>query len=269
MAEETVAELETGLEVAEPENTEQAPVGTDVPEEAVENVESAPTEEPVEPEKSGFQKRIDELYRLRKEAEERATAAEQREAQLRQQQFRTSYESTKPTLEDYNYDQDAWAKGMEQWMAVGQQRAWEQHQQAEQQKQMQAAEAHKQAMIYEKAHKAMEKYPDFMAKIQDPSLPSLQQLSPDAFEAVVESDNMGEVAYYLANNPSEVYKFQGMSRVQAIREVVKLEAKLTMKPASPPPPPASIEGRSTATIDPDKMDMKQWMEWRQKQLAQR
>ena len=259
--------------------TQEAPTGEHVEntEAKAEGEEATASEDAEKAEahkkKGGVQKRIDELTRQRYEAEQRATQAEQREAQYRRQAFQESHESSKPTLEQYSFDQDAWAGAYEQWVQVGNQKAGQEQQAFQQQARQQQAQAVKQQTITEKAYKAQEKYPDFFAKIQDPSLPSLQKISPAAFDAVVDSPNMGDLAYYMANNPQEVYRLGQLPPVRAITEVARLEARITAKPAAtpppPPPPPGKLKGRNDAVVDPNKMDINDWMRWRNSQVNSR
>lgn len=262
MTEETTVEVETLPEA------EAAPVEESTPE--VEEVVEEPTTTEPPPKKSGVQKRIDELTRQRYEAQQRAELAEQREQELRKQTFQQSYESTKPTLEDYNFDQDAWASAYEQWVQVGQEKSLAEQYQAAQAAEFQRIQAQQQQSITEKAYKAQEKYPDFFSKIQDPSLPSLKQISPAAYDAVASSEAMGDIAYYMASNPQEVYKLGTLSPVQAIMEIARLESKFTSKPtpttSAPPPPPSDLKGRAEAITDPEKMTTAEWMEWRRSQL---
>jgi len=267
MTEEATVEVEsTPLPVAEVP-AEEAIVESEAvqAEEVVEDATA--TESP--PKKSGVQKRIDELTRQRYEANQRADQAVQREQELRRQVVNQSQESTKPTLEDYNFDQEAWASAYEQWVQTGQDRNRAEQYQAAQAAEFQRVESQKQQSITEKAYKAQEKYPDFMQKVQDPSLPSLRQISPAAYDAVAASDSMGDIAYYMANNPQEVYKLGSLSPVQAIMEIARMESKFTSKPApttsSPPPPPSELKGRAEAVTDPDKLPIDEWMKWRHKQ----
>lgn len=270
MTEEALAEQASEEPIVQAENEEAAP--SDDSNESTEQAKAPEGEEapaPKEPKKNSFQKRIDELTRQRYEAEQKAAQYEEQLAQYQRQVTETAHMSQKPTLEMYNYDQDAWAKAMDQWAEQGIKRQQEAIRQAEQQKAYLAKQSEINRKIQEKTLKAMEKYPDFQAKVSDPSVPSLAQVSPAAYEALITSDNMGEVAYYLANNPAEIYQYGSMSPIEAVRAIARLEAKLTpaTKPTTKaPPPPSQINGRAESTIDPDSLPINEWMKMRQKQL---
>lgn len=235
-----------------------------------ETAESDAEEPPKKKSRGGFQKRIDELTRARYEADQRAQALERQLQEVQQQSQRSQYEQSKPTLEQYNYDHEQWAQAYEQWVVRGQEEQQRAAQEAQQRRQAQEQQVRRQMEIQQKVLKGQEKYPDFQARVYDPSLPNLAQINQAAYEALVESDAMADVAYYLASNPSEVYKFGSMSPVQAIKEVARLETKLTSKAAKPtsaPPPPKTVGGKSESVKDPNDMSVDEWMEWRRKQTT--
>ena len=87
------------------------------------------------------------------------------------------------------------------------------------------------------------------------------------------SDNAADIAYYLANNPQEVYALAGMNPVQAIKTVAQIESRITARPQSgskaPPKPPTTVKGNSEAVQDPHKMTTDEWMKWRNAQVQKR
>ena len=118
-------------------------------------------------------------------------------------------------------------------------------------------------------------FPDFMQTINDPTLPNLQEINVAAYEAVLESDNMGAVAMHLAKNPEKVYSFAQMSPVQAIREVAKLEYMLDQgsqtgrKPPPPPPPATDIRGKADVTVDLSKLSTEEFIKRRNEEQMKR
>jgi hypothetical protein len=119
------------------------------------------------------------------------------------------------------------------------------------------------------AAKATEKYPDFQAKVFDPSLPPIRQINNDAFEMILESEQADEVAYYLASKPAEIYGFQGLSVHQTARKLAGIEQRLAAKPPpveAPPAPPSKLRSRATAAKDSSKMSTEEWMAWRNAQI---
>lgn len=277
------------IEASEIDEGQAAPVANDeqatsaVPENQVETDDSESGEEtatsegdeqePAKPKRSRRDARIDRLNREKYEAEQQAQAYRQQLEQLyRQQQeaqLSQSVGKDMPSLADYNYDESAYTQAMQAW--TQQQFATYQQglrQQAEQQQAQQAAWQEQQRLSQAMAEGA-KKYPDFMAKVMDPSLPPLRQINPAAYEAVVQSDVGIDVAYYLANNPQDVYAFQGLSPVQVGKRMAELEAMVRpAKPSKPPPPrpPSTVGGVSEATPDPSKMSTQEWMEWRNSKL---
>ena len=259
----------------------------EVAQENTEHVEQSPAEQPAVAEetttsneaqqeetrkKTGFQKRIDELTRQKYERDAQINALQDRLNSIEQQSFQQQAESTKPTIEQFDYDHERWAQAYTQWVD-NQQVAKERHAQQQQQQQlMQQQQILQQQRLQEKIYEAQAKYPDFMQTINDPSLPNLQEINRAAYDAVLESDNMGAVAMHLAKNPEKVYSLASMSPVQAIREVAKLELMLgqgkPQNPTPPPPPPATdIRGKSDVSVNPAKMTTEDYIAWRnQKQM---
>jgi hypothetical protein len=263
------------------EATDQAEVIEEAETASAEIVEeSAPSEETTvetapEDKKNGVQKRIDELTRqryeeaeARKEAEARIKQYEAQMAELQAKQAQGDLESRKPKIEDFDYDQGRFEEAYSSWLGEVNQRNQEVQQQQAQQQAQYEAQLKRQIEVERKIAEGRVKYPDFDEKVNNPQVPSLAQMNQAAFEALIESEQTADLSYYLANNPSEVYRFQGMSPVKAIKEIAKLESKLQAKPATTtkaPPPPTDISGKAEATSGPPK-DINEWMRWRAQQL---
>lgn len=85
-------------------------------------------------------------------------------------------------------------------------------------------------------------------------------------ELVVESEKGGLLAYYLAKNPAELAKLNGMSPLQAAKAVGALEHRLTLaKPktaTSAPKPATPLAGGAAPGPDPSKMSMAEYEAWR-------
>ena len=96
--------------------------------------------------------------------------------------------------------------------------------------------------------------------------------------AIMEAENAGELAYYLAKNPTEAMRIVNLHPRAAIREIGKLEAKLLAEPAkakSPsraPAPITPLTGASPSTAkslsDPD-LPYEEFVKIREKQLGRR
>ena len=96
--------------------------------------------------------------------------------------------------------------------------------------------------INEKFEDSREKYSDFDEKVTNPSLP----LTNDLLKAINESDEAGEVAYYLASNPAEAKRLSQLSLGKMAIEVGKIELKLSQ----PEPQAKPIAKKTTVTPEP-------------------
>jgi uncharacterized membrane protein len=89
-----------------------------------------------------------------------------------------------------------------------------------------------------------EKYDDFDEVAFDPALPVTQSM----YDAAV-GDNLGEVLYHLGKNPKEAARIAGMTPVQQVKEIGKIETILTLKPTkkttNAPVPPTVVSGNSS------------------------
>jgi len=268
--EEYTEEVEQVESVTEEATDSEADLDTPEGEEAAPSEEPEGAEEKPKKSKGGFQRRIDELTKARYEAEQEKERIRQELEQLRQQHVQTEHEGQKPRLEDYNYDHEAWSQAYEQWMQDGWRRQQEAQQQAQQQAQAQQQQMQRQMDLQQKVLKAQDKYPDFQQKVFDPSLPNLGQLNQAAYEAVISSEYMADVAYHLADNPAEVYKFGQMSPIEAVKEIARLESKFSNKPHSKsnaPKPPSTVEANNAnvPTLKNAK-SAEEWIALRNKQL---
>ncbi len=232
--------------------------------------------------KGGFQQRIDRLTREKYEAMRRAQALEQRLAELERQVQPDSKINIPedglppmPTPEQFGYDEEAYTAAMKEWADARAAKAQEVALQQIEQQRLQQEALRQQAELAQKVQAAQEKYPDFVEKVMDPSLPSLQEVNPAAFEAVLSSDKMADVAYYLANNPQEVFDLAGVPPVEAVKRIAYIEAKFSGKGGAAPaaaqqtaPPPKTVSGSAQPATDLDKVsDIDEWMRKRWEQLS--
>lgn len=77
------------------------------------------------------------------------------------------------------------------------------------------------------AAEASKRYPDFY------EVASKVTLSKDALQEMYDSDLGPELAYYLGKNPSEMERISDLTPAKQIKELSKLEVKLTAKTATP------------------------------------
>ena len=102
---------------------------------------------------------------------------------------------------------------------------------------------------------ARRKYPDFDKMALDPTVPVSQTM----FDAL-KGKHAGDVLYVLGSNREEAARIYSLPPVQQIKEIGKIEARLTTKPekkiSGAPPPPSTLSGApSPSTKTEDKMSL--------------
>lgn len=251
--------VDTSDEVSEVEATEEV-----VTEETQEGEAATPEQDEPKRKKGGVQKRIDELTR---EKYELAAKLEAQERLLRERQealTQREHADTRPTLEQFGYDEAAYSNALQEWMTAGYQRQQEAYQQQQRLVQQQAAQMQFERDMQTKLAKAQEKYPDFNEAINSPGLPQLGSVNPAAFQAIVNSDSMADVAMHLARNPDAAHKLAGLDPVNAIKEVARLEVMLSRPAPNPKPqPPSKVVGRNDVGVSPEEMTPDEYRQWRQ------
>lgn len=118
-----------------------------------------------------------------------------------------------------------------------------------------------------KVSRAAEKYPDFDEKVGD-----LKPTAPWA-RALMQADNGEEIAYYLGTHVKEAQKIISLDAYGQVREIGKLEMKLSATPEAPkkpskaPPPiaPVTGTGQQTDEYQPG-MSHETYLKWRKKNL---
>jgi hypothetical protein len=181
---------------------------------------------------------------------QRAREAEEREASLVRQTreepkatVKTEAPQGKPKLEDFASFDDF----QEALIDYKADQKWEAKQREAVEKQtktvQQRYEAELRSKFLESADKARDKYDDFDEVISSPTLKVTQQVAM----LVGETDDPGEVSYYLARNPDEAKRLNSLPPARAAVELGKIEAKIASKPVSvtkAPPPPSTARGKS-------------------------
>ncbi len=254
-------------------SVEDAPAVTDDQSEPKEGGEPATPEDAPAKQKSGFQRRIDELTREKYEAQRAAkdavAQAEEYQRQAIQAQTPQQGQDPFPTLEQAGWDEGTYQKEVQGWYQRQAKVEYERQEYTKQVETQQKAQVKQAAEMQTKVSEAVTRYPDFVAKIQNPELPNLAELNPAAFEAVVSSDKFAEVAYYLANNPTDLYALESLNPLAAVRKIVQLETKLStsaQSPTTPPPPPpkGKVGGTGKSNKAPKDMSINEFMDWRNK-----
>jgi hypothetical protein len=102
---------------------------------------------------------------------------------------------------------------------------------------------------------ARKKYPDFDKVALDPSVPVSQTM----FDAL-RGKHSGDILYILGSNREEAARICSLPPVQQIKEIGKIESRLTIKPekkiSGAPPPPSTLSGApSPSTKTEDNMSL--------------
>lgn len=194
---------------------------------------------PAKPRK-GVEKRIDELTRLRRDAERQADYWKQRAA-----------EAEKQPTDDLEYEDQIAEK-------VRRANRKEQAESAEAQA-IQAADA----LFQARAEDARERYTDFDTVALNPNIP----ITPGMAEVIKDSDFGADLAYHLGKNPGEASRIAGLPVHRQAAELGRLEAKLSAPKSSPKTPPAPVKPvtgvNAGGAKDPSKMTMSEYIKWRE------
>lgn len=266
---ETPAQAEQAIEESA---TSTETLETEVKEE-VKGEESAaePFDDVLEEKKTarGVQKRLDELtrekYEWKRESEywrEQAKAKINAEPKASQPEEKSISQDDKPKPDTYD-DYNEYVEALTDWKVK--------NLQAEQTKKMQEdRRLTEHRTVQEKFNKSIElaksKYSDFDTTIRaSASTPCTQ----DMMSAIMDSPDGAEVMYFLARNPQDAERISGLSPMSQIREIGKLENRITsIKPPEPKrittsnEPVKTVSGAGISERDPNKMDMTEYASWR-------
>lgn len=233
---------------------------------------SAPPAETKGPAK-GVQKRIDELT-----ANWRNTERDRdhwRELALQKAQEKPVVPSApqgKPTLEQFEFDQERYIDALAEWKLNEATKAAEAKRKEDESK---TAAAKRRAAFDEKAAKYAADKADYHALISDPTLPVSQAMA----EAILDAEDDGPaLLYHLAQNRDEAARIFNLPERQAALALGRIVAKLSAPPppvetpqipAAPKPVPVV---KPTAPVDrglSDEMSVKEWLARRNKEVAKK
>jgi hypothetical protein len=217
------------------------------------------------------QERVNEITKARREAERALESERQRtaalEAQLYQQQPAPNV-SEAPSLEQYNFDVDAWGKAMAEHAVVRAQSVY--HEQAAQYQRAQSQQALAKTFD-ERANKYAVEHPDFADDIS--RLGSVVRFSPEVVETIGYSEHGPAVAHYLAQNLDIADRISRMPAHIAAAQLGRIEAQVSAPKAKPitnaPSPVPTVGAGARSQKDPDAMTTTEWLKWREKQLENR
>ncbi len=231
-----------------------------------ENTDAHPQETP---KKGGIQKRIDELTRERYEAVRQAEYWRQQA----QAQPAAQPEPVKPPRIDEYQDvnqfleaRDAYIKEQTKAEVFREYQQVQQRQQIEAQQHQQAIQQQQTVQRFVAAEDdARSKYQDYDAAVQSPLMGQLKQVRPDVIQAVIDSPNGADVAYYLAKNPQMVQQIASLNPFAAAREIGRIEQMfMAPKPqaSAAPTPPRTVGGKAEVSRNPENMSIAEYRKWR-------
>lgn len=126
-----------------------------------------------------------------------------------------------------------------------------------------------QARVDEVIETGRKTYPDFDAVINEAVEDGLIPQKGPLYEAIMDSEVGDKLAYFLGKNPKEAERIQKLTVYGQLRELGKLEDKLSAK-KEPRETMEPIGGRtSTASGATDSLSTEAWIKQRNKQLRER
>lgn len=131
----------------------------------------------------------------------------------------------KPTLEQFDFDQDAYEDAVFNWRLAQRDAQSERNKALETAQQAQARFAAAQATFAEAT-------PDYDDVVMNPDL----QVTPQMAGALTQSDIGPQIAYHLGLNPAEAARIAALSPLQQVLAIGRIEAQLAAKSAEPKPP---------------------------------
>lgn len=220
--------------------------------------EESTDEKPKPKRMGGFQKRIHGLT-------ERLQRQQQEIEALRAAQ------SAPPTLDEPKRDDfDDYEEFLEARAAFVAEKRFatlEQQRQQSEQRRLEQQQAQTREMGWQDGvQAARDKYDDF----DDVAFGEVHITEPMA-DAMKDSELGAEIAYWLGKNPSDAAKIARKSPLAQLREIGRIEERLTTRPPKPPPPTPVRRGRTSAATSStqlsDDLPMDQWQKLRNKQVG--
>lgn len=235
------------------------------PEEAPAPIVEPPTEEPtqeppatLEARRRSAQRRIDELTRQKHDALREAEYWRSKAGQAPSVESKPSM-TREPQPDDYDTQED-YIRAAARWEAYQVHREAVEHNRAQQAEVERGEVLNKFERQLVKARQTHEDFDDVIA--QPVFTPAMQQ-------AIFESEVGAEVAYYLGTHEEEALRIAQLSPLRAIKEIAKLEVRLT--PGTPQPrrvstaplPITPLKGGAPVLADPTKMTAQEYWEAKQ------
>lgn len=221
---------------------------------------------------SRAKERIQELVADKRAAIEYAELQRQRAAELEAQLKKLSTPAetkSRPKLADYETP-ELWADAVTDWsVAQATSRATEHVEKALSSREQQTSTNQREQAFRDQMNATAEKHGDFWEVVTDPSNTFF---NGSLLETIKDLDNPGELAYHLANNPSEARQIAAMSPARMAAALGRLGDKMeTPKPkpkpkvTEAPEPPTPLGGGAAKDVDLTKLPTKDYIKLRRQQ----
>lgn len=227
-------------------------------------VDDAPTDGGDDIQRPGFQQRISELTKKRRDAE-RDAAYWRGVAEGKVGSTPAPTSTPKKELDPNDFDSDS-----DYLKAVAKQTRDEIRAEREEERKRENDRRTKEAVSGALSASRV-KYPDFDDVALNPSIP----ISQDMYNASL-GDNLGDILYHLGKNPAEAARIASLPPLIQAKEIGKIEAKIASKPnpkptGAPPPPKKVGSGGSPPRKPESEMSRAElhaeWDRERRKQLG--
>lgn len=226
--------------------------------------------EPKKP-KSEIQKRIDRITRQKGRLERENAALAERLTRLEGRVEGTGepkpQASDKPRLDQFP-DYESFQESLTEWTVKQTLRkTGEERQQSERQRSQRELQAERTERFLESSEAAREKYDDFDEIVLGPK----NKVTPVVAGLIADTDNPGEIAYYLATHPDESKRINSLPGTKAAIELGKLEVKISTpspkRVSAAPAPARTPSGGNTAHQRPlESLSQEEFYTRRQAQL---
>ena len=268
--EESVTDETAEQEIEAAATSDEAEDSSETEAEETESEESS--EEP--PRKKGVQKRLDELTRLRYEAKREAERERsereywQRKAMGMDAESKPEPATAKPAVEQYQ-SYEEYLEALSDWKV---EQRFAKADAEKLQETEQVSKAQKVAGYQSRVQAAQTRYEDYT----DIAHGSHWNPTPEMTDAILESEMGPDLAYWLGSNPEEADRISRLSPVGQLREIGRIEERLS-RPAPTPPkpttkaPPPIKPGAPTGKAEKKPADMSdsEFAAWRRKQISAR
>lgn len=231
------------------------------------------TEETEAVKRSKVQKRIDEITKARREAE-RERDFWRMQAQQKAQEAQSASPLQKPTLDQFDYDQEAYLEALADYKV---QETLRKQMETFEKSQASQTNAQTDNEFRMREYEVESEFPDYRQKVYANDVPITDTMA----QAIRTDENGARVAYFLATYKDIAYRVSNMTPREQFLAIGEISEKISQaqssegqqpqsKVSNAPAPVPSVSSRgSVVNKSPDKMSTEEFMAWRNKQLSKR